>query len=54
MMANLLWTIITVLFVFWLAGLILHFGGWMIHMALVVAAILIVVNLFTKGTASTA
>ncbi|HLJ55110.1 MAG TPA: lmo0937 family membrane protein [Chthonomonadaceae bacterium] len=52
-MANLLWTIITVLFVLWLAGLILHFGGWMIHMVLVVAAILFVVNLFTRGTATT-
>jgi hypothetical protein len=51
-MANIIWTIIVVLFVLWLLGLVLHFGGALIHIALVVALILIVYNLVTKGKAT--
>jgi hypothetical protein len=46
-MANLLWTIIVILFVFWLIGLIVHIGGSLIHLVLVVVVILIIVNLLT-------
>jgi hypothetical protein len=46
-MAGLLWTIIVVLFVLWLLGFVLHFGGSLIHLVLVIAVILIVVNLLT-------
>ncbi len=46
-MANMLWTIIVVLFVLWLLGFALHVGGGLIHLILVVAVILIVVNLIT-------
>ncbi|MBV8066344.1 MAG: lmo0937 family membrane protein [Candidatus Eremiobacteraeota bacterium] len=42
-----LWTIIVVLFVLWLLGFILHFGGGLIHLILLIAVILIVVNLLT-------
>ena len=51
-MANLLWTVIGVLFVLWLAGFLLHFGGSLIHIVLVVAVILLVYNLLTKGKAT--
>ena len=51
-MAGLLWTIITILFVLWLAGLVLHFGGALIHIALVVAVVLVLFNLLTKGRAT--
>ena len=51
-MANLLWTIITILFVLWLAGLILHFGGAFIHLAIVVAVVLVIVNLLTGRSAT--
>lgn len=44
-MAGLLWTIIVVLFVLWLLGFALHFGGGLIHLLLVIALILIVWNL---------
>jgi hypothetical protein len=44
---GLLWGIIVVLFVLWLLGFALHFGGGLIHLVLVVAVILIVVNLLT-------
>ncbi|MBV8081895.1 MAG: lmo0937 family membrane protein [Candidatus Eremiobacteraeota bacterium] len=45
--ANLLWTIIVVLFVLWLIGFAVHIGGGLIHLLLVIALILIVVNLLT-------
>mgnify|MGYP001311056993 CR=1 FL=1 len=44
-MANLLWTIIVVLFVLWLLGFAVHFGGSLIHLLLVIALIALVVNL---------
>jgi hypothetical protein len=46
-MAGVLWTIIVILFVFWLLGVVLHFGGGLIHILLVIAVIVIVYNLLT-------
>jgi hypothetical protein len=46
-MGGILWTIITVLFVLWLIGFALHFGGGLIHLLLVIAVILFVYNLIT-------
>jgi hypothetical protein len=46
-MAGLLWTIIVVLFVLWLLGFALHFGGGLIHLLLVIAVVLIIVNIIT-------
>jgi Family of unknown function (DUF5670) len=46
-MGGLLWGIIVVLFVLWLLGFALHFGGGLIHIILVIAVVLIVVNLLT-------
>ncbi len=46
-MGNLLWTVIVVLFAFWLLGLLFHIGGALIHLILVVVVILIVVNFLT-------
>jgi hypothetical protein len=46
-MGGLLWGLITILFVLWLLGFILHFGGGLIHLVLVVAVILLVFNLLT-------
>ncbi|HLK58977.1 MAG TPA: lmo0937 family membrane protein [Chthonomonadaceae bacterium] len=51
-MANILWTIITILFVFWLIGFVLHFGGALIHIVLVVALGLFIFNLLTRGRAT--
>jgi hypothetical protein len=51
-MGNLLWTIIVILFVLWLIGFAVHFGGGLIHLALVAAVILVVYNLVTKGRAT--
>jgi len=46
-MAGVLWTIIVILFVFWLLGVLLHFGGSLIHILLVVALIALIYNLLT-------
>ena len=51
-MAGVLWTIICVLFVLWLFGFMLHFGGGLIHLLLVIAIVLIVINLLTARQAT--
>jgi hypothetical protein len=42
-----LWTIIVVLFILWLLGFSLHFGGGLIHILLVLAIIVLIYNLIT-------
>lgn len=42
-----LWTILVVLFVLWLLGFALHIGGGLIHLLLVVALIVGLIQLFT-------
>lgn len=42
-----LWTILGVLLVLWLLGFSLHVGGALIHLLLVVALVVLVVNLVT-------
>jgi hypothetical protein len=46
-LAGLLWGIIVVLFVLWLLGFLLHFGGGIIHILIVIAIILVIYNLMT-------
>jgi hypothetical protein len=46
-MGNLLWTVITILFVLWLVGFLMHLGGLSIHVLLVIALILFIYNLVT-------
>ena len=46
-MASILWTIISVLFILWLLGFLLHFGGGLIHLILLAAVVLVVINLIT-------
>ena len=40
-----LWTILVILLVLWLLGFLTHVGGGMIHILLVIAAIVLVINL---------
>lgn len=46
-MANLVWGIIVVLFIFWVLGFAVHVGGGLIHLLLVIALILLVFNILT-------
>jgi hypothetical protein len=45
-MVSLIWTIVVVLFVLWLLGFALHFGGSLIFLLLVLAVIGVIYNLF--------
>ena len=40
-----LWTVLLLLFVLWLLGVITHIGGALVHLLLVVALVLFVVEL---------
>lgn len=42
-----LWTVFVVLFVLWLLGFSLHVAGGLIHLLLVVALVVLVVNLLS-------
>jgi len=46
-MASILWTLIALLVLFWIIGLVGHIGGSLIHIALVVAIVLAIVNALT-------
>jgi hypothetical protein len=47
-----LWTIFVVLLVLWLLGFSLHVAGSLIHLLLVVALIVLVINLVTGRRAA--
>lgn len=42
-----LWTILVVLLVLWLLGLVANIGGSLIHLLLVVALVIFVINLLS-------
>jgi hypothetical protein len=42
-----LWTILVVLLILWLLGFSLHVAGGLIHLLLVVALVVLVINLVT-------
>jgi hypothetical protein len=48
-----LWTIVAIFLILWLLGFSLHVGGSLIHLLLVVAVIIFVINLVSgrRGTA---
>ncbi len=51
-MGGLLWAIIVVLVVFWILGFALHVGGSLIHLLIVVALVLFIVNVITGRRSS--
>ena len=44
---DMLWTIFVVLLILWLLGFTLHVGGALIHLILVIAVVVLIVNLIT-------
>lgn len=46
-MANIIWTLIGLLILFWLVGFVAKIGGAIIHFLLVIALILLIFNLVT-------
>ncbi|HWH24738.1 MAG TPA: lmo0937 family membrane protein [Candidatus Limnocylindria bacterium] len=47
-----LWALIALLVVLWLAGLVLDIVGGLIHILLVVAAIVLIIQLFNRARGS--
>jgi hypothetical protein len=47
-----LWTLVAVLLILWLLGFSLSIGGGLIHILLVVALVVIVINLLTGRRSS--
>ncbi len=52
MLGSILWTVVIVLVVLWLLGFVLHVGGALIHVLLIVALIVLLYNLFVGRRAS--
>ncbi|NYF25925.1 lmo0937 family membrane protein [Sporosarcina sp. JAI121] len=46
-MGRILWLLIVALFVFWLLGLVFKIGGGLIHILLVIAVIVFIINIVT-------
>jgi Family of unknown function (DUF5670) len=40
-----LWTIVVILVVLWLLGFLTHVGGGLIHLLIVIAVIVVIINL---------
>jgi Family of unknown function (DUF5670) len=47
-----LWTIVAVFLILWLLGFAMHIGGSLIHLLLVVALVVFVINLVTGRRAA--
>ncbi|CCF82842.1 lmo0937 family membrane protein [Nitrolancea hollandica] len=45
MLSSILWALIVILVVVWLLGFLAHIGGGLIHLLLVIALVVLVVNL---------
>ena len=46
-LVSILWTVVVILVVLWLLGLVIHIGGNLIYILLVIAVIVAVYNLLT-------
>jgi hypothetical protein len=44
---QLIWSLVVLLFVLWLIGFIAHIGGGFVHLLLIVAVVMIVINLIS-------
>ena len=52
-MAGIIWGIISLLLALWFIGLLIHVGGALIHLLLIVAIVLWLVNVITGRKTST-
>jgi hypothetical protein len=51
-MGSLLWTVISILIILWLVGFLMHLGGSLIHLLLVIALVLFIYNMVTGRRAA--
>jgi hypothetical protein len=52
-MGGIIWTLVVLLFVFWLLGFVAHVGGGLIHLLLVIAVIVAAFHLLTGRNRTT-
>ena len=45
-LVNILWAVVVILVILWLIGFLVHIGGGLIHILLVIAVIVLLYNLF--------
>ena len=45
-LVNILWAVVVILVILWLVGFLVHIGGGLIHILLVIAVIVLLYNLF--------
>lgn len=53
MLVSILWTIVVILVILWLLGLVFHIAGGLVWVLLVIAAIVLLYNLFVGGRSRT-
>ena len=46
-MVGILWTIIVICFIVWIIGFAMHLAGGFIHILLLIAAVLLIINLLS-------
>ena len=51
-MGSLLWTVISILIILWLVGFLMHLGGSLLHLLLVIALVLFIYNMVTGRRAA--
>ncbi len=51
-MGNIIWTLVGLLVLFWILGFVGHVGGGLIHLLLVIAIVLAIINFVTGRSAS--
>lgn len=52
MLGSILWAVIVLLVILWLLGwLVVHVGGGLIHLLLIIAVLVLLYNLFVAGRA---
>ncbi|HEY2421854.1 MAG TPA: lmo0937 family membrane protein [Neobacillus sp.] len=49
-----IWTIVSLLLLFWILGLVFHIAGGLIHLLLVVAVVVVIFKLITGRTGNKA
>ena len=50
-LVGILWAVVIILVILWLLGFLLHVGGSLIHLLLVIALIVLIYNLVTRRRA---
>lgn len=45
--ADMLWTIVVILLILWLLGFSFHVGGSLVHLLIVIAVVVVIVNLLS-------